>query len=140
MILKIKKLVKNVILPKYAHSGDAGLDLYSIENKTLKASTGYLFGIGLAAEIPKGYFGFIKERSSFGKLGVIVAGGVIDSGYRGEILVSLFNTGKKSINIKIGDKIAQLLIIPIASVKVEEVNRLSKTQRGIGGFGSTGRK
>ena len=140
MILKIKKLDKNAKLPRYTHHGDAGLDLYSIETKTLKSNTGYLFKTGLAAEIPKGYFVFIKERSSFGKLGVIIAGGVIDSSYRGEILVSLFNTSNKTIKINQNDKIAQMLIIPVSTVKVKQVDKLSKTSRADGGFGSSGRR
>lgn len=140
MIIKVKKLYQNVIMPKYAHPGDAGMDLFSIEEKKLASHSGHIFKTGLSIEIPDGYFGLIKERSSFGKLGVIVAGGIIDSGYRGEILISLFNCGRQSINIKKSERIAQLIIIPVLNAKIAETSKLSETSRGQGGFGSTGRK
>lgn len=139
MKVRIKKIHEKAILPHYDYTGDAGLNLYAIEYKTLTPGERYLFGTGIAFEIPEGYVGLVWERSGLSnKHGLIVLGGVIDSGYRGEIRVGLFNSSKKFYIVKAGDKIAQMLIQQVVSVDVEEVDELSDTGRGKGGFGSTG--
>ena len=141
MTLRFLKLKKNAILPSYAHPGDAGSDLYSVEDKTLKSGERYIFGTGLAVEIPNGYVGLIWERSGLAtREGLVALGGVIDSGYRGEIGVALWNLSKKSVTISKGDRIAQLLVQPVLSCKIKEASKLSNTKRGDGGFGSTNAK
>lgn len=141
MIIKFKRLSKDAIMPSYAHPGDAGLDLYSIENYTLKPGERYAFNMGFALEIPKGYVALVWDKGSLPfKAGVHTLAGVGDSGYRGEYLIILINLGKKSYQIEKGDKIAQLLIQPIVNAKIREVKALSKTSRGEGKLGSTGRK
>ena len=139
MTIKIKKINNNAKIPFYAHLGDAGMDLYSTETIDLLPENIQLCKTGVAMEIPDGNFGLIKERSSLGKIGIIVPGGVIDSGYRGEIIVMLYNHGKNMIKINAGERIAQLIIIPVASPELVEVRELNNSKRGDGGFGSTGK-
>ena len=141
MIIKFRKVKKQAILPKYAHSGDAGMDLYSLEDKILKSGERYNFSLGIAIEIPKNYVGLIWERSGLAtREGVISLGGVIDCGYRGEIIVALWNLSRKTVKISQGERIAQLLIQPVIQAKIKQVKNLSETKRGANGFGSTGRK
>lgn len=141
MIIKFKKLYNDVTLPKYAHPEDAGMDLYSRENKVLKSGERYNFGTGLSMELSQNYVGLIWEKSGLAtKNGLISLGGVIDSGYRGEIIIVLWNLSKKSVKIEKQDKIGQLLIQPVVQAKIKEVKKLSNSSRGDGGFGSTGRK
>lgn len=137
--IRIKKLADDVQLPKYAHPGDAGMDLFSRETRTLEFGEPHLFKLGFATEIPEGYVGLIKDKSSLGSRGITVLGGVIDYAYRGEYGVVLVNTSEREYLIKPGDKIAQLLIVPVVTAELEEVQELNKTRRGDGGFGSTGR-
>lgn len=137
--IKFRKLHDDVVLPRYAHPGDAGLDLYSRETRTLERGEPYLFKLGLAAELPEGYVAMICDRSSLGLKGVRVLGGVIDAHYRGEWGVILVNLTSREVLIKPGEKIAQALLLPVASAHVEVVEELSKTARGAGGFGSTGK-
>lgn len=140
MEIKIKRLSKKTALPKYAHSGDAGMDLYSLEDKILKSGERYNFSLGIAIEIPQNYVGLIWERSGLAtREGVISLGGVIDSGYRGEIIVALWNLSRKTVKISQGERIAQLLIQPAIQAKIKQVKNLSETKRGANGFGSTGR-
>lgn len=141
MLIKFKKVSPRAILPKYVHPGDAGMDLYSIEERILKPGERYTFGSGLAVEIPKKFVGLIWERSGLATNdGLISLGGVIDSGYRGEIGVALWNLSKKRVKISKGERIAQLLIQPIIQAKIKEVKNLSVSRRGQKGFGSTGKK
>jgi len=141
MQIKVKRLMKKAILPNYAHPGDAGLDLYSIEEKILKPGERYTFRTGLAVEIPEKFVGLIWERSGLAtREGLILLGGVIDSGYRGEIRIVLWNLSKKGVKISQSERIAQLLIQPIVQARIKEVNNLSVSQRGQKGFGSTGKK
>lgn len=140
MEVKIKKLVEEAVVPRYAHSTDAGLDLtatsFEIRNGV------YIYGTGLAIEIPKGYVGLIFPRSSNFKQDLYLTNcvGVIDSGYRGEIKF-MFKMG--SINAgniwHVGDRIGQLIIMPYPSIELKEVDELSDSDRGEGGFGSTGK-
>src|SRR3990172_9465336 len=135
MQIKFLKLKKEAILPVYAHPGDAGMDLYSLENKNLKAGERYIFGTGLAIEIPKNYVGLIWERSGLATLeGLVSLGGVVDSGYRGEIGAALWNLSKKSVKISKNDRIGQLLIQPVVSANIKEAKKLSITKRGGNGF------
>ncbi len=141
MILKVKKLHEKAKLPYRGSEEAAGLDLYTIESFTLKPGERKLVSTGIAVEIPKGYFMLIKDRSGFAvKHGLHCLAGVVDSDYRGEIKVVLINLGNEEVKIEEGERIAQGIILPYLKVEVEEVNELSETKRGSGGFGSTGRK
>jgi len=136
--IRFKKLHPDAVTPTYAKDGDAGLDLTAI-TMTENIGIPYIeYGTGIAVEIPKGYVGFIFPRSSVSKLENFYlknAVGVIDSGYRGELMLR-FN---KSFSFyKVGDKIGQLIILPYPQIQLEQVDELSDTTRGGGGFGSTG--
>lgn len=138
--VKIKKIHPDAILPTYAKPGDAGMDLVATSKKLVDEKVfGYIeYGTGLTMEIPAGHVGLIYPRSSLSKTGLIMANsvGVIDSGYRGEISVR-FKHIPATIDYKIGDRVAQLIIIPYPTIEFEEVETLSETERGEGGFGST---
>lgn len=141
MKVKIKKLVPSAVIPCYAKGGDAGLDLTLIAFQ--KEGNKIICSTGLAIEIPKGYVGLIFPRSSVYKtdLRLSNAVGVIDSGYRGE-LKSIFDLEEKPNQepnlFKIGERFAQLIIMPYPLIEFEEVEDLSATERGEGGFGSSG--
>ncbi|MBI4116294.1 dUTP diphosphatase [Candidatus Pacearchaeota archaeon] len=139
MEIKVKKIRPDAIIPEYAHPDDAGMDLRSMEDYTLKPSERKVFGIGLEFEIPKGYVCLIWDRSGMAGKGIKTMGGVIDCHYRGEYKVILLNTALENYEVKKGDKIAQLLIQPVETAEIFEVEELSETARGEGGFGSTGR-
>ncbi|PIS42942.1 MAG: dUTP diphosphatase [Candidatus Kerfeldbacteria bacterium CG08_land_8_20_14_0_20_40_16] len=140
MKIKIKRFHSEVKIPQYAHLGDAGLDLYSLEDKVLNPGERYLFKLGFALELPEGYVGLIWDKSGLAaNSGVTNLGGVIDSNYRGEVGVILLNASSSAATIKKGDRIAQLLIQKIETVEIEEVTELSDSPRGTGGFGSTGK-
>jgi dUTP pyrophosphatase len=138
--VNIKKLHKDSVIPSYSKEGDAGMDLTItriIENTTFSVS----YGFGIAMEIPKNYVGLIFPRSSVRNKDLILSNcvGVIDSGYRGEIQATFKKTnGLDSMKYDVGDRGAQIIIIPYPQVKFNEVQELSETDRGIGGFGSTG--
>ncbi|MFW0862164.1 MAG: dUTP diphosphatase [Candidatus Komeilibacteria bacterium] len=140
MKIKIKKLHPDTKLPSYANKGDAGMDVFSLEDKAIKPGERYLFKLGFAMEIPDGYVGLFWDKSGIAsKHGIHTLAGVIDSIYRGEFGVVMLNTSDESYEFKKGDKLAQLLIQPIVSPELEEVEELSDTNRGDGGFGSTGK-
>jgi dUTP pyrophosphatase len=136
--LKIKKLDNRAKIPNYAKKGDAGIDLVA----TTTMSNGYFieYGTDLAMEIPEGYVGYIFPRSSISKTDHYLRNsvGVIDSGYRGEIKIRMSVPELGTKQYKNGDKIAQLIIMKLPWVDIEEVDELSETDRGEGGFGSTG--
>jgi dUTP pyrophosphatase len=137
--VKVKKLKENAILPVYAHEGDAALDLCSTENYVVKAGKRQLVSTGVSMELPKGYFASIRGRSGLAlKKGIAILGGVIEYTYRGEYGVIILNTGEEDFVIKSGDRVAQVVIQPVASAEIEEVEELSVTVRGEGNFGSTG--
>ena len=139
--IKIKKIHPDAISPRYAHSGDAGMDLFSCEDYVLKAGKRKTFPLGFKADVPKGYVVHIWDKSGLAsKHGIKTMAGVIDSSYRGEYMVVLLNTSDEDYTIKKGDKIAQAVIIKIESPKIIEVNELSESSRREGGFGSTGIK
>ncbi|MCK9568045.1 dUTP diphosphatase [Candidatus Pacearchaeota archaeon] len=137
--IKIKKLNPNAIIPKYSHVGDAGMDLFSIEDLILKPKHRALIKTGLSIELPKGYVSLVWDKSGIALKGIKTMGGVIEHTYRGEYKIILVNLSSEDYEIKKGQKIAQLLIQKIETAEVEEVNELSETIRGTGGFGSTGK-
>jgi len=141
VILKIKKLTSDAKLPSYAHHGDAGLDLYSAEDKIIKPNERAVIKTGLAMELPHGHAGLVWDKSGLAaKNGLKVLGGVVDCNYRGEVMVLIMNLSNKDYEAKKGEKIAQMLIQKVEHMEIEEVKELSDTTRGAGGFGSTGKK
>lgn len=141
MILKIKKLHKDAKLPTHGHPGDAGMDFYAIEDTFFPAHGQAQVHTGVAVEIPEGYVGLIWDKSSisFGH-GLKIMGGVIDSSYRGELIMSLKNLSDKEFTFQKGHKIAQMLIQKFEHCEILEVDELSDTVRGEGREGSTGHK
>ena len=138
--VKIKKLHPAFKKPDYGHPGDAGLDLYSLEDKELKPGERHNFMTGFALEFPFGYVAVVKDKSGLSvKNGLHTLGGVFDAGYRGEYNVTLVNLGSEAYQIKKGDKLAQLVILPCESAQFAEVEEMSDSSRGEGKFGSTGR-
>lgn len=137
--LPVKKLTSEAILPTRSNEDDAGLDLYSLESGVVMPGEGKLFKTGIAVEIEPYFYGQVADRSSMAKKGFKVSGGVIDSSYRGDLGVVLRNISNSPLEVSKGDRIAQLMIIPIALPMPYEVEVLSETVRGHGGFGSTGR-
>lgn len=142
MEVKIKKLNENAVIPTYAKKGDACMDLTatSLHYDNVK---GFVYGTGLAMEIPEGYVGRIYPRSSNCKTNSYLTNGVgnVDSGYRGEIMV-VYKHRDRDVNIapyKVGDRIAQLCIEKVIPIEFVEVDTLSDTERGDGGYGSTGK-
>ena len=140
MKIKIKKLKENAKLPTYHHPGDVGMDVYSMETYTLNPGEHYFFYHGFAMEFPIGYGALIKDKSSISKAGLHSMGGVFDAGYRGEYNTHLVNLSNKSYTIEEGDKVAQIVIFPVAIAEIEETDTLSESARGEGAFGSTGKK
>ncbi len=142
--IKIKILDKTLPVPKYAHKGDAGIDLYSSIDCILKPLERKKVPTGIKVSIPEGYAGFVQPRSGLAiKNGISIVNtpGLIDSGYRGEICTILINLDtKKVFKIKKGDKICQLVIQKVEVAKIELVEELDITSRGEGGFGSTDKK
>lgn len=140
MKVKIKKLVESAIIPSYAKEGDAGMDLTA--TSVWRDDDGNIcYGTGLAFEIPNGYVGLLFPRSSNAKKDLILTNsvGVIDSGYRGQITFK-FKSCLGTDNIyNLGDRIGQIIIMPYPNIEFEEVEELTETERGIGGYGSTGK-
>lgn len=138
--IKFQKLNKDAIVPNYAHKGDTGLDVYSVEGDyILKPGEIKGFKTGIKVEIPFGYAGLFWDKSGLAiKSGIKTMGGVIDSTYRGELVVILNNLGNKEYIVEKKSKIAQLLVQKIEEVEFEEVKSLDNTERGEGGFGSSG--
>lgn len=140
--VKVKKLSPNAVTPSYSKDGDAGMDL-TISSEIEDTLTSVTYGFGLAFEIPKGYVGLVFPRSSVRKYDLALTNcvGVIDSGYRGEVLATFKKTngvGSDSLKYQVGDRAAQIIILPYPQIKILEVLELSNTERGDGGFGSTG--
>lgn len=139
MKVKIKKLHPSATIPEYAKKGDAGLDLVvtTIKDEAYQVT----YGFGIAVEIPEGYVGLVFPRSSIKKTDMVLSNsvGVIDSGYRGEIMATFKKlAGTVSQKYFVGERAAQLLIIPYPQIEFEEAATLSYSERGEGGFGSTG--
>ncbi len=139
MKVKVMKLDAGARIPKYSKRGDAGMDLYAVTQK-FDNHGNYVYGTGLAMEIPEGHVGLIFPRSSISKTAHSLrnAVGVIDSGYRGEIMMKFDINTINSPVYEVGDRIAQIIILPYPQIEFEETQELSDSERGTGGFGSTG--
>jgi dUTP pyrophosphatase len=139
MKVKIKRLHKDAVIPSYAKPGDAGLDLVATSVISFDKEQ-VTYGTGIAVEIPEGFVGLVFPRSSIRKYEQYLSNsvGVIDSGYRGEIQATFNSRYYADVKYQVGDKIAQLLILPYPSIEFEEATELSSTDRGEEGFGSTG--
>jgi len=143
MQLKIKKLNPDAVLPSYAREGDAGLDLCAVKALVIEPGKSALVPTGIAIELPSGTEAQVRPRSGLAlKHGISVLNtpGTVDEGYRGEVGVILINHGTAAFRVEPGMKIAQMVVSPRIQVTVEEVPELSDTQRGSGGFGSTGHR
>lgn len=140
MKIKIKKIYPDAKMPSYALPGDVGLDIFSREETcTLQPGERKNFFCGFALEFPIGYAAIIKDKSGMANKGLHALGGVYDSGYRGEYNVILVNLNNEPHTIEKGQKLAQLIIFPVAIGELEEVDELSESERGDGKFGSTGK-
>jgi dUTP pyrophosphatase len=141
--LRVAKLKDGAVMPTRAHEGDAGLDLYACEAAHLGPGERWSVGTGVAVEIPLDHAGFVLPRSGLARdhgIALVNSPGLIDSGYRGELRVLLLNTDPaETFRLDPGDRIAQLVIAPIATPEPVEVDDLSESLRGGGGFGSSGR-
>jgi len=141
MLLKVKRLSAHAVLPRYAHPGDAGLDLFSCESVELGPGESRMISTGLAIELPAGTEAQVRPRSGLALkhcITVLNTPGTIDAGYRGEVGVILVNHGSGPFTVDKGMKIAQIVVKPVLTVEVTEADKLSDTSRGEGGFGSTG--
>ena len=139
--VRITKIKDNAVVPHYAHKGDAGVDLYSTEDNTLKPGERALISTGIKIAVPKGYEAQVRPRSGLAiKHGISVCNtpGTIDSGYRGEVCVILINHSNEIFKVEKGMRIAQMIINKVEEVEFEEVDELDSTTRGEGGFGHTG--
>ena len=140
MKLKIKRLHPDAVVPKYAHPGDAGMDLYTIETVVLAPGERKSIPLGIAIELPPGYVALVWDKSGLShKHGLKQFGGVIDSCYRGEYHVGVMNLSDKEFKFEKGDKVAQLLIQRVEEAEFEEVDALSDSPRGDKWLGSSGR-
>ncbi len=136
MEIKIKRLHPDAKIPKYSKVGDAGMDVYAVSKQRKDKFIEY--GTGLAVEIPKGFVCLVFPRSSLSNKDLVLANhvGVLDSGYRGELMLRFKKMGEEVYEV--GDRIGQIIIIPYPNIEFKEVDELSETERGDGGFGSTG--
>ena len=142
MKLSFKRIHPDAVLPSYAHPGDAGMDVRSVEDLVIPAGGRVLVHTGLVAVIPEGYELQVRSRSGLAlKSGVAVLNspGTVDAGYRGEIGVILANFGDGEFAVKKGDRVAQLVVAPVTVAEISETDSVDATDRGAGGFGSTGR-
>lgn len=126
-------------MPTKAHRADAGFDLYSRETITVSAKESATFDTGVHLQIPEGFVGFLKSKSGLNVKHGITSEGVIDSGYTGSIVVKLYNHSGKDYKVQIGDKISQIVLLPIAMTDLELVKDFENSERGNNGFGSSGR-
>lgn len=140
MKVKIKRMHPNSVIPRYAKEGDAGLDL-TATSVAEDDKGNIVYGTGIAVEIPKGYVGLVFPRSSIANKSLTLTNsvGVIDSGYRGEIKLKFKNFDDYVSIYKVGERIGQLIIMPYPTIEFEEVEELSETERGNGGYGSSGK-
>jgi dUTP diphosphatase len=143
MKLRFARLAEDAVLPTRAHEGDAGLDLYALEAAHLGPGERWNVRTGVAVEIPEGHAGLVLPRSGLARehgIALVNSPGLIDSGYRGEIAVLLLNTDPAEVyRVSPGDRIAQLVVVPVPAAEPVEAEALAETARGDGGFGSSGR-
>ena len=141
--LAFQRLHPDAVVPSSPYAGDAGLDLASVEPCEIPPGARCVVATGLAVAIPEGYAGYVQPRSGLAArhgISVVNSPGLIDSGYRGEIKVVLLNTDlAEPFPVEVGDRIAQLVIVPVPALEVVVVDELEETVRGVGGFGSSGR-
>ncbi|MFH1503478.1 MAG: dUTP diphosphatase [Candidatus Diapherotrites archaeon] len=141
IVIKFMKLLKNAETPEYILGSDVGFDVKAIENVSIFPFDQKNVRTGIAIEIPKGYVGIVRDRAGIvQKMNVHTVAGTFDSGFRGEVSIMLVNMNEKTIEIEKGMRIAQIILIPIVKAKIVEVKKLSETERGEKGFGSTGMK
>ena len=133
------KLDGHAVLPKKAHDADAGFDLFAIEGLVIPGKGCGIFDTGVHFEIPKGYVGFLKSKSGLNIKHGVRGEGVIDSGYTGSVVVKLYNDSPFNYQVEAGDKICQIVFLPIPNVVLNIVDEIGATERGDNGFGSTGR-
>ncbi|MFH0857031.1 MAG: dUTP diphosphatase [bacterium] len=139
MRLNIKKLHPDAIIPCFAHTDDAGMDLFALKETLLQPGEKKNISTGIAAEIPDGYVGLIWDKGGMANQCLHTIAGVIDAGYRGDITILIINLSNKEVIIKKGQKFAQMLIQKIERPEIAEVSELSSTARHDGKFGSTGK-
>ncbi len=137
--IQFQKLDPKAVLPNRAYEHDAGLDVTTIESVFLEPGEGRVFKTGLACAVDPGFVAMICDRSSMGKRGLRTMGGIVDSGYRGEVGVILWNVSAKAQKIEMGERIAQILILPVSTPTVVEAVSLPPAERGAQGFGSSGK-
>ena len=141
IILKFMKLSKNAETPEYILGSDVGFDLKAIEDVNLFPLEQKTVRTGIAMEIPEGYVGLVRDRAGIvQKMNVHTVAGTFDSGFRGEVSIMLVNMNDKTVGIEKGMRVAQIILLPVARAKIEEVKKLSDTERGKKSFGSTGMK
>ena len=139
MELPIQRLHPKAKIPTFAHTSDAGMDLYTVSDLTVAPGERVQLPTGIALAIPEGYVGLIWDKSGIShKGGLKTLGGVIDAGYRGEVFVGIVNLSAEPYSFTVGDKVAQLLIQAVEQPHIQEVSDLDITSRGSGAFGSTG--
>jgi dUTP pyrophosphatase len=138
MELRVRRIHPEAKLPVYGHPGDAGLDLFSVVDRALAPGEAFAVPTGIQVAIPVGFVGLIWDKSGLSLKRVHRLAGVVDAGYRGEVQVVMINFGPDPFDVRKGMKIAQMLIQPVAAVRVVESDNLDDTSRGDGGFGSTG--
>ena len=139
MKIRVKKIRKAAKLPTYATSGSACFDFYAVENAIIGPGSTQVLSTGLAFELPPDHVMLLFLRSSLSKRGYLSNVGVVDSDYRGEIFVSVSNSSVGHYFVTAGERLGQALVIPRPLIEFEEVEELSETERGAGGFGSTGK-
>lgn len=140
-VLKVLRISKEAELPEYAMQSDVGFDLRAAETKNIEPYQQKKIGTGLVIEIPEGHVGLIRDRAGIiTKMGVHTVAGTFDPAYRGEVSVVLVNFGEETVMVEKGMRIAQMIVLPVTKVKIQDVKELSKTERQDRGFGSTGMK
>lgn len=141
MQLRMRRIDKGIELPRYAKPGDAGFDLRSTMDVEIAPQGTVMVGTGIAVEIPDGHVGLVFPRSglaSHSGVNLVNNVGVVDSGYRGEVMLPLYNAGHDTVAVARGVRCAQMVVVPFVACEIVEVDELGETDRGQGGFGSTG--
>jgi len=138
--LTVKKLVENAHIPQVAHPGDLGADLFSCEETKIPAGGQRMVRTGISLQFPDGWGGVVKDRSSMASARIYTSGGVIDAGYRGELIIIMRNDSEDDFHINVGDKIAQIIPVQAPHWVITESEELSESSRAQSGFGSTGKR